>query len=42
MTEVIIAFRNPYNAEPDTQSIEEKIGMINWYAQNVIGPYRAG
>ena len=41
VTEVIIAFRNPYDAEPDTQSVEEKIGMINWYAENVIKPYRA-
>ena len=40
VTEVIIAFRNPYDAEPDTQSVEEKIGMINWYAENVIKPYR--
>lgn len=39
VTEVIIAFRNPYAAEPDTQSVEEKVGMINWYAENVIKPY---
>jgi probable F420-dependent oxidoreductase len=42
VTEVIIAFRNPYDAQPDTQSVEEKVGMINWYAQNVIEPHRAG
>ncbi|MFT4614769.1 MAG: alkanesulfonate monooxygenase SsuD, partial [Bacteroidia bacterium] len=42
VTEVIIAFRNPYDAEPDTQTLEEKIGMINWYAENVIAPYRKG
>jgi hypothetical protein len=41
VTEVIIAFRNPYDAEPDTQTAEEKIGMINWYAENEIEPYRA-
>jgi probable F420-dependent oxidoreductase len=40
VTEVIIAFRNPYDAEPDTQSLDEKIGMINWYAENVIRPHR--
>ena len=40
VTEVIIAFRNPYDAEPDTQTVEQKIGMINWYAENVIQPYR--
>jgi probable F420-dependent oxidoreductase len=41
VTEVIIAFRNPYDAEPDTQTVEQKVGMINWYAENVIEPYRA-
>ncbi|MCP4468181.1 MAG: LLM class flavin-dependent oxidoreductase [Halieaceae bacterium] len=40
VTEVIIAFRNPYDGTPDTQSLEEKTGMINWYAENVIKPYR--
>jgi alkanesulfonate monooxygenase SsuD/methylene tetrahydromethanopterin reductase-like flavin-dependent oxidoreductase (luciferase family) len=34
--EAIIAFRNPYLAEPDTQTLEEKIGAINWFAENVI------
>ena len=42
VTEVIIAFRNPYDGQPDTQTVEEKIGMINWYAENVIQPYREG
>jgi hypothetical protein len=42
VTEVIIAFRNPYDAQPDTQTVEEKVGMINWYAENVIEPYRKG
>lgn len=40
VTEVIIAFRNPYDGKPDTQTLEEKVGMINWYADNVIRPYR--
>ena len=40
VTEVIIAFRNPYDGEPDTQSVEEKLGMLNWYAENVMQPYR--
>jgi hypothetical protein len=40
VSEVIIAFRNPYDGKPDTQSLEEKIGMINWYADNVIRTYR--
>lgn len=42
VTEVIVAFRNPYDGEPDTQTVEEKLGMINWYADNVIKPFRAG
>lgn len=40
VTEVIIAFRNPYDGTPDIQTLAEKIGMINWYAENVIRPYR--
>ena len=40
ISEVIIAFRNPYDKQPDTQSVEEKIGMIHWYAENLILPYR--
>lgn len=39
-TEVIVAFRNPYDGTPDTQTLEEKINMIQWYADNVIRPYR--
>ncbi|MEM1112828.1 MAG: TIGR03619 family F420-dependent LLM class oxidoreductase [Pseudomonadota bacterium] len=42
VTECIIAFRNPYDGEPDTSSVEDKIGMMTWYAENVIQPYRAG
>ncbi|MFL3654500.1 MAG: TIGR03619 family F420-dependent LLM class oxidoreductase [Halioglobus sp.] len=40
VTEVIIAFRNPYDGKPDTQTLEEKIGMLQWYSENVIEPYR--
>jgi len=40
VTEVIIAFRNPYDGTPDTQTVEEKIAMINWYAENVMRPHR--
>lgn len=40
VTEVIIGFRNPYDGKPDTQSVEEKLGMINWYVENVMQPYR--
>jgi probable F420-dependent oxidoreductase len=34
--EAIVAFRNPYDSEPDVQTLEEKIGAINWFAENVI------
>ena len=34
--EAIIGFRNPYDGSPDTQTLEEKIGQINWFAENII------
>ncbi len=34
--EAIVAFRNPYEGKTDTQTLEEKIGMIRWFADNVI------
>ena len=40
ITEVIIAFRNPYEGGADDQTLEEKVGMINWYAETVMQPYR--
>jgi hypothetical protein len=40
ITEVIVAFRNPYDAGPDDKTVEEKIGMINWYAETIMQPYR--
>ena len=39
-TEVIIAFRNPYEGGTDDKTLEQKIGMINGYADNLIRPYR--
>jgi probable F420-dependent oxidoreductase len=39
--EVIVAFRNVYTSEPDVKTVEQKIGEINWYAENIITPYRA-
>ena len=39
--ETIIAFRNPYEATPDTASLDEKIAQIHWYAENIIEPSRA-
>jgi probable F420-dependent oxidoreductase len=34
--EAIVGFRNPYDGSPDTQTLEEKIGQINWFAENLI------
>ena len=40
VTDVVIAFRNVYELEPD-HSLEKKIQMLNWYAAEFIGPHRA-
>jgi alkanesulfonate monooxygenase SsuD/methylene tetrahydromethanopterin reductase-like flavin-dependent oxidoreductase (luciferase family) len=40
VSEAIVAFRNPYLAEPDPQTLDEKIGAIRWFAENVI--HKAG
>lgn len=40
VTEVVVAFRNPYDKTPDNQSVEEKIGMLKWYADTIIQPCR--
>jgi probable F420-dependent oxidoreductase len=34
--EAIVAFRNPYDAEPDMQTLDEKIAAMHWFAENVI------
>lgn len=34
--EAIVAFRNPYLAEPDTQTLDEKIGQLRWFSDAVI------
>ena len=36
VSEAIVGFRNPYDATPDTQTLEEKIGQMNWFAENII------
>ena len=36
VSEAIVAFRNPYDGGPDTQTLDEKIGQINWFAENII------
>ena len=34
--EAIVGFRNPYDGAPDTQSLEEKVGQMKWFAENII------
>jgi len=34
--EAIVAFRNPYAAEPDTRTLDEMIGQLHWFADTVI------
>lgn len=36
VSEAIVAFRNPYDGKPDTQTLDEKIGQINWFAETII------
>ncbi|MGV9410566.1 TIGR03619 family F420-dependent LLM class oxidoreductase [Nocardia sp. NPDC003693] len=36
ITDALVGFRNPYVAEHDTETLEHKINMINWYGENVI------
>lgn len=38
--EVLVAFRNVYESEPDDKSVEEKIGMMKWFADEVIAKSR--
>lgn len=38
--EVIIAFRDVYASEPDDKSVDEKVAMMQWYADNLIKPYK--
>ncbi len=35
VTDVVIGFRNVYEMEPD-KSLDEKIGMLQWYADTFI------
>lgn len=34
--EAIVAFRNPYEDGKDTQTLDEKIGALRWFSENVI------
>lgn len=36
VTECIIGFRDAYAGQPDDKTVEEKIGMMRWFADNII------
>ncbi len=36
VTECIVGFRDTYKGEPDDKSIEKKIGILKWFADNII------
>jgi probable F420-dependent oxidoreductase len=36
VTDVIVGFRNAYQMEQDTETVEQKVAAINWYANEII------
>jgi hypothetical protein len=38
--EVLVAFRDVYASEADDKTVEEKMGMLSWYANEVIAKSR--
>jgi len=36
VSEAVVGFRNAYDGTPDTQTLDEKIGQINWFADTII------
>jgi len=43
VTECIVGFRNPYEGKADTATLQQKIDMIRWFADNIIAktvPYK--
>jgi probable F420-dependent oxidoreductase len=40
VTDVIVGFRNAYSEESDTQTLEQKVGALRAYAENVIAKLR--
>jgi probable F420-dependent oxidoreductase len=40
VTDVIAGFRDPYTTDADTQSLQEKIDALRWYADEVIDKVR--
>jgi probable F420-dependent oxidoreductase len=39
VTEVVIAFRNAYEGKPDLETLEQKVGAINWFSDEIIGKF---
>lgn len=40
VTDVIVGFRDAYQPGPDPQTLDEKIGAMQWYADEVISKFR--
>ena len=40
VTDVIVGFRDAYQPGPDTQTLDEKISMMEWYAAEIIDKLR--
>lgn len=40
VTDVIVGFRDAYRPGPDTQSLDEKVSMMQWYADEIISKFR--
>jgi hypothetical protein len=36
VTDVIVGFRNPYVEPIDSQTLQQKLDLMRWYADNVI------
>ncbi|MGZ4680852.1 MAG: TIGR03619 family F420-dependent LLM class oxidoreductase [Acidimicrobiales bacterium] len=41
VTDVIIGFRNAYQMEQDTETLQQKIDAMKWFADSVISPSRS-
>ena len=40
VTDVIVGFRDAYSTGPDTQPLEEKLGALQWYADEILAKVR--
>ena len=40
VTDVIVGFRDAYQPGPDTQTLDEKLAMIDWYAGEILSKFR--